>query len=119
MSHLSHAVYGAALAMSLGLSAGSGASEQHSSSMTVHYSDLSLQRPADVKVLYQRIQSAADRVCGQRELTGSHLPLAAWVVCHDKAVSQAVDAVASPALNAYYQSLPGHLPPQAPAVAQR
>jgi len=77
-------------------------------SLAVRYSDLSLDRPADVAQLYHRIGVAAERVCGPRELTGSHFEPPAYRSCFDAAVSNAVAAVASPALSAYYRrQLPG------------
>jgi UrcA family protein len=77
-------------------------SDQHS--LTVHYSDLSLDRPADVATLYHRIRNAADNACGPREFTGSHVELTGYRTCFDAAVSQAVASVASPALSAYYRA---------------
>jgi len=82
--------------------------ETLSRSLTVRYSDLSLDRPADVAQLYHRIGVAAERVCGPRELTGSHFESPQYRACFDAAVSNAVAAVASPALSAYYRTqLPG------------
>ncbi len=115
MSHLTHAAYGTALTLLLGL----GSSVSHAATMSVRYSDLALDRPADVKTLYQRIETAADRVCGPRERTGSHLVATSYLECYDTAVRQAVESVANPALSAYYQTLPGHAPIQSTALAKR
>ena len=123
MSRLTHNVFAASFAVMIhivplvSLADTPGASVRQT--LKVHYDDLSLDRPADVKTLYRRITYAAQQVCGQRELTGSHLALTSWYRCYDAAVDQAVDAVASPALSAYYQSLPGHSGPPAPAIARR
>jgi UrcA family protein len=38
---------------------------------TIHLGDLKLDRPADVGVMYQRINLAAEQVCRQRALNGS------------------------------------------------
>jgi UrcA family protein len=90
-----------------------------SRSLTVRYSDLSLERPADIAQLYHRIRVAADGVCGPREATGSHFELPQYRSCFDAAVSNAVAAVASPALSAYYRKqLPASHAP-ATTLAQR
>jgi UrcA family protein len=108
MSRITQSLIGAALALlvnavaALSLAGTPATTEQHS--LTVHYSDLSLAKPADVARLYQRIKTAADNACGPRELTGSHLELPSYRSCFDLAVSNAVAAVASPALTAYYQA---------------
>jgi UrcA family protein len=87
---------GATLAASLdGSSARTG-------SVAVRYADLDLSRPADVKVLYHRIRLAADATCGERELTGAHLPLPSWEQCVAQAVDAAVARVDRPALTAYH-----------------
>jgi len=71
-------------------------------SVVVKYADLDLNRPVDVKVLYHRIRLAADRACGEREITGSHLSLPSWEVCVANAVDQAVVRLDRPALTAYH-----------------
>jgi|HubBroStandDraft_3_1064219.scaffolds.fasta_scaffold325263_2 UrcA family protein len=90
---------------------------QHS--FAVHYSDLSLDRPADVARLYQRISRAADNACGPRELTGAHIELTAYRSCFDAAVGKAVAAVASPALSAYYREQLAASHTHATTLAQR
>lgn len=123
MSHLIHAAYGTALVLLLGVgtavSHAAAADSAIHQSMSVRYSDLSLDRPGDVKTLYRRIEAAADQVCGPREMTGSHLAAPSYLQCHHAAVKQAVQAVANPALSAYYLALPGHASIQLPALAQR
>jgi UrcA family protein len=90
-----------------------------SHSSLVRYSDLSLDRPADVARLYHRIVHAADSVCGERELTGSFFELSAYRNCFDPAVSNAVAAVGSPALSAYYSAQVSASHRRAATVAQR
>jgi len=87
---------GAALATSLDGSAGQPVS------VVVKYADLDLNRPADVRLLYRRIRLAADRSCGERVLTGSHLALTSWQQCVAAAVDAAVLQVDRPALTAYH-----------------
>ena len=72
-------------------------------SVVVKYGDLDLNRPADVTVLYHRITRAADRACGERELTGSYLARPSWTRCVAAAVDQAVSRLDRPALTAYHR----------------
>jgi UrcA family protein len=61
-------------------------------SVTVRYSDLNLSTAAGAKVLYQRIHSAAERVCGDansRQLDQA----AAAKACMDQAIANSVNAV--------------------------
>jgi UrcA family protein len=88
---------GAALGASLEVVPG------QSVSVAVKYADLDLNRPADVQVLYHRITRAADRACGEREFTGSHLPGPSWEQCVAGAVEQAVERLDRPALSAYHR----------------
>jgi UrcA family protein len=88
-------------------------------SLVVHYNDLSLDRAADVARLYRRIGAAAETVCGPRESTGSRLEPPSYRACFDVAVSNAVAAVASPALSAYYRTKLAASHPQVTTLAQR
>jgi len=81
----------------------SGSSES-TQQITVRYADLDLAQPQDVKVLYHRIKLAAGLACGEREVTGSHLPLPSWERCVSLAVDSAVVRLDRPALNAYHRA---------------
>jgi UrcA family protein len=76
-------------------------------SVKVDYSDLNLSHPAGVKVLYTRIQSAAQKVCaplsGNRDLSLAD----AWAQCLSDAVSGAVQSVDQPALTSVYEEKTG------------
>jgi UrcA family protein len=72
-------------------------------SITVRFADLDLNKTADAAILYHRIYSAAERVCGERELPGSYFQSPAWERCVTLAVNQAVAQVDRPALNAYHR----------------
>ena len=61
--------HGAALADSLS------GSQDETRSVVVRFADLDLNQSKDVQILYHRINLAAGFACGQRELTGSRLPL--------------------------------------------
>jgi UrcA family protein len=124
MSRITQSLIGAALAVIVNAVAAfslagtpATTSEQHS--LTVRYNDLSLARPADVVRLYHRIGTAADRVCGPRELTGQHWELRSYRSCFDLAVGNAVDAVASPSLSAYYRTQQAASHSHVSTVAQR
>ena len=70
---------------------------------TVHFGDLNLERPADAAVLYRRIRHAAERVCGEPQVTGSRTVSSSWSSCVRQAVDHAVLAVDRPALTAYHR----------------
>jgi UrcA family protein len=56
---------------------------------TVQLADLNLDRPADVAVLYERINLAAEQVCHQRALNGAYVLSPSY----DRCVSDTVDKV--------------------------
>jgi UrcA family protein len=70
---------------------------------TVHFYDLNLDRPADVAKLYHRIQSAAELVCGEPQLTGSRVIQPSWRRCVAQAVGRAIVTLDRPTLTAYYR----------------
>ena len=123
MSRLTHVLRHAALTLLViaapAISHADSSAAAQARSMAVRYNDLSLDRPADVRTLYRRITVAADRVCGPREVIGSRLTSPSYQHCYDTAVAQAVAAVASPALSAYYQSQPSYRGSHAPAEVAR
>jgi UrcA family protein len=85
------------------LPAAAAAGELHA--LAVRFSDLNLDRAADVRILYHRINLAADQVCGEKTVTGSNLILPSWQRCVELAVNQAVVQLDRPALSAYHQQL--------------
>ena len=70
---------------------------------TVHFGDLNIDHTAGAAVLYRRIQRAAERVCGERQLTGSHQVSPSWRRCVAQAVDRAVVAVDRQALTDYHR----------------
>jgi UrcA family protein len=88
-------------------------------SVSVRYTDLNLDRPADVAVLYHRIAIAADDACAPRVLTGSHQPVPSYQRCVTAAITQAVARVDRPALSAYHQHQLGLAAQLDPKIAQR
>ena len=51
-------------------------------SKTVNFSDLNLEKPADVAILYQRIQQAARRVCEKKSTP--------WEMYQDKVIEECI-----------------------------
>jgi UrcA family protein len=89
-----------------------------STTLTVHFADLNLDRPAGAAMLYARISVAAERVCGEPQLTGSRFIEPSWRRCVAQAIEQAVVTLDRPALTSYYRA---HSPPSyhVTSVAQR
>jgi UrcA family protein len=81
-----------------------GGSQDETKAVVVRFADLDLNQSRDIQVLYHRINLAAGVACGQRELTGSRLPLPSWQRCVASAVDSAVSRVDRPALNAYHRA---------------
>jgi UrcA family protein len=73
-------------------------------SMTVHFADLNIDNPAGITALYRRLNIAAERVCGEPQLTGSHVVSRYWRSCVAQAVDGAVLALDRPALTAYHRA---------------
>jgi UrcA family protein len=71
--------------------------------ITVHFGDLNIDRTAGATVLYRRIRHAAERVCGEPQLPGSHMISLSWRRCVAQAIDGAVVAVDRPALTAYHR----------------
>jgi UrcA family protein len=72
---------------------------QHS--VHVRYTDLNLNRGADVARLYRRLSIAARSVCGPRDFAGYRTP--GYDGCVADTIRQAVTAVDSAALSAFYE----------------
>jgi UrcA family protein len=72
-------------------------------SVTVRFTDLNLDRAADVARLYHRIRVAARSACGARDLELTNWVDPDWQRCVYVAVAQAVTRVDRPALSAYHQ----------------
>ena len=79
-------------------------------SVTVRYTDLNLDRPADVGRLYSRIRGAAESVCGDDDVAHNLWVNPAWQRCVSDAIGRAVFQVDQPALSAYYQRQFGRSP---------
>lgn len=73
---------------------------------TVDFSDLNLQRPRDVSLLYRRISNAAAVVC--KPLAGRDMPRALhYRKCVNEAIEHAIADVHEPLLSEHYATLSG------------
>ena len=72
-------------------------------SITVRYTDLRLDRPADVARLYSRIKGAAQSISGAPDADLGNWVDPAWQRCVDDAIGRAVVRVDHPELSAYHQ----------------
>jgi UrcA family protein len=79
-------------------------SQDGTKAVVVRFADLDLNQSKDIQILYHRINLAAGVACGQRELTGSRLPLPSWQHCVAGAVESAVLRLDRPALSAYHRA---------------
>jgi UrcA family protein len=70
-------------------------------SVHVRYTDLNLNRAADVTRLYRRLSIAAQSVCGPRNFAGYRTP--GYDSCVADTIRQAVAAVDSAALSEFYE----------------
>jgi UrcA family protein len=71
-------------------------------SITVPYADLNLAEADGVAVLYHRIEAAATRLCGPREVGGPDVDSLAFQQCVVDAVARAISVVDRPTLTAYH-----------------
>jgi len=72
----------------------------------VGFSDLNLNGPTGITVLYQRIEAAAHVVCdsaSERELA----QVVRWHLCLDQAIARAVGDLSIPALTSYHLAKTG------------
>jgi UrcA family protein len=91
-------------------------SSDYAAHKTVDYSDLNLGSSQGAAVLYSRLMSAAEVVCGSadhRDLAG----LAAVKPCVDQAMTQAVTSINSPMLTSLYVAKTGTMDKQFATIA--
>lgn len=69
----------------------------------VSYNDLNLDQPRDVARLFNRINSAADKVCGPRSFGGFPNTTADYESCFSDAIARAVAHIDRPSVTAYFQ----------------
>ena len=94
-----------AAALTLGLADQTAAAEpQREWETRVSYADLRIEREADARTLLRRITRAADRVCGEPDISIGRKN--AVRACRDEAVEGAVRKVRSPMLTAVHSGDP-------------
>ena len=104
-------VHVARVVVALGVAAFSfGAASAHASDQNdaatakavVNYTDLNLSNPADVRSLYERLQRASARVCGDYKDLRSLAMKRAFDACYQDSLSRAVDEVNHSAVTAMF-----------------
>lgn len=96
------ALAGSMFALSLTPAAQAGAPA--TPALQVKIGDLDLEKPAGVEVLYQRLQYAAQKVCGPSSITGTRISLREQKACATSAIDNAVRQINRAALTAYHES---------------
>lgn len=80
-----------------------GALRQHES-VVVQYDDLNLDSGAGIKILYSRLESAADKACGRKpDLRELRMTLE-YRACYQAALDRAVEKIGNRNLQAIHQS---------------
>lgn len=69
----------------------------------VRYDDLNLDQPRDVARLYDRVSSAADKVCGTRSFASHYKKIADYEICYKETVASAVSHINRPSVTSYFQ----------------
>ena len=73
--------------------------------VTIHYSDLNLSSPQGARVLYARIRTAAQRVCGPSFSLWDSSRSVKWKLCYAASIDTAVKKVNQPLLTALHERL--------------
>lgn len=107
ISDVAAIVIGIVLACSTSAINAAGRDNPQRPSETVKYEDLDLSTTAGVERLYQRINTAAKRVCGPGENHRIIDIKHAWELCYNGAVDNAVASVGLPALTLYHAAETG------------
>jgi UrcA family protein len=74
-----------------------------SHSQLVRFNDLNLDQPRDVARLFNRVTSAADRVCGPRSFAGLYNKTADYESCYSDTIARVVAHIDRPSVTAYFQ----------------
>lgn len=72
-------------------------------SEVVRFADLNLNQPRDLARLFNRVISAADKVCGSRSFAGHYNKAADYESCYSDTISHAVTHIDRPSVTAYFQ----------------
>src|SRR5277367_417650 len=74
-----------------------------SPSQQVRFDDLNLNQPRDVSRLFDRVSSAADKVCGTRSFASHYNKVAAYEICYKDTVASVVAHLNRPSVTDYFQ----------------
>jgi UrcA family protein len=69
----------------------------------VRYNDLNLDQPRDVARLFDRVSSAADKVCGTRSFASHYKKIADYEICYKETVASAIAHIDRPLVTTYFQ----------------
>jgi UrcA family protein len=72
-------------------------------SQLVRINDLNLDQPRDVVRLFNRVSSAADKVCGTRSFAGHYNKMADYEICYRDTIASVVAHIDSPSVTAYFR----------------
>ena len=72
-------------------------------SEVVRFNDLNLDQPRGLARLFNRVSSAADRVCGSRSFAGHYNKAADYESCYSDTIAHAVARIDRPSVTAYFQ----------------
>jgi len=69
----------------------------------VRFNDLNLDQPRDVARLFNRVDSAADKVCGTRSFASHYNKIADYEICYKDTVASALAHIGRPSVTSYFQ----------------
>jgi len=71
---------------------------------TVDPSTYDLDRPDNVKKLYNLLKRSAESACGDSQIADMHIRTLSWLKCVSETLDAAVERVNRPALTAYHRT---------------
>ena len=78
----------------------------------VRFNDLNLDQPRDVARLFNRVSSAADKVCGTHSFAAHYNKIADYEICYKDTVASTVAHIGRPSVTAYFQQRSSDLLPK-------
>jgi UrcA family protein len=88
-----------------------------SHSEVVRFNDLNLDQPRDLARLFNRVTSAANKVCGPRSFAGLYNKTADYESCYSESIAHAVSRIDQPSVTAYFRQRSADWAP--PKLAER
>jgi UrcA family protein len=87
-------------------------------SEVVRFNDLNHDQPRGLARLFNRVSSAADRVCGPRSFAGHYNKAADYESCYSDTIAHAVANIDRPSVTAYFQQRSADWAPRKLIAAQ-